>query len=792
MSDQNDIEQQERSAQEKGFTVSGKVYILTVTGLIVLALGLGLGLGLGLKDNGDDNNTNQSLAFQNDLSWMAEPVSLPSNLWSGENGVFGGYTPAEIPGGLPYDTMVELYGKAALDKAAVWAKENRALYCSTAEDPDAEPPLAGVFPFQSPPTKSTYWPNACPNSQQAQDLFDKGLSWRMLFNDNEATCAFQAASRVDPTCSMAFLGAALAMGPNVNYAFITSDKVYRLILESLDSARVALESGEPQSELADQVYDALSHRYCVSDPEMLQEALSLSLEDSFERYNNMSASCNVEYANIVSSLADSIPYDPNVAALAAGSLMQLPAWQWWQIGSTYAGDLVNTSSAAGENLNTSIALASGLVLRNNSIANAILQRGLQVQPHHLGILHYLIHNLEASPQPIWAQSVANTMYDEGGSTQGHAAHMKTHIDMRVGNYEEAILGNWVAENDDAWWNLNRTGGGIMSVLYKYVPHNTAFIAEAAQHGGNWKNLAASVTFLNWAAGNPLLADPSSQSLGQYLTRQFLQPLRFGMYEQVLEGSSLVDGVGVNASITITLPDGTVGSTPCETCYTSLKLAKSIAYSRLGNVENAKKELIDLIQYGAPYGCGNKELRASLPDACAPSTIASDPIASAIVIANYAKDTLDESRQGTKDLTSAGATGTLTINNLNPVGIIYMLLPSAELAGAQGNLEEEIVLLRKAVQAQHQLQYDEPSPFFYQIEETLAGTLMKRGTEEDVEEAIQALRSELFAWPRSSLATLGLAQAIEMQTKNSSESFGIDIMLEEALTMNDTVLDVAWL
>lgn len=102
--------------------------------------------------------------------------------------------------------------------------------------------------------------------------------------------------------------------------------------------------------------------------------------------------------------------------------MQLPAWQWWQLGSTYAGDLVNTSSAAGENLNTSIALASGLVLMNNSIANAILQRGLQVQPHHLGILHYLIHSLEASPQPIWAQSVANTMYDEGGSTQGHAAH----------------------------------------------------------------------------------------------------------------------------------------------------------------------------------------------------------------------------------------------------------------------------------------------------------------------------------------------------------------------------------
>lgn len=772
--------------------MSGKVFLLTIAGLVVLALGLGLGLGLGLKDDDHNGTSNVPLAAQTDRSWMSEPVSLPSNLWSGDKGVYGGYSPADIPGGLSYDTMVSLYGKDALDKATVWAKEKRALYCSTAANPDAEPPLAGVFPFQSPPTKSTNWPNACPNSQEAQDLYDKGLAWRMLFNDNEATCAFQAASRVDPSCSMAFLGAALAMGPNVNYAFITSDKIYRLILESLDSARTALESQAPQSELADQVYTALSRRYCVSDPAMLEEALSLSVEASFQRYNNMSAGCNVEYANIASSLADSVPYDPNVAAIAAGSLMQLPAWQWWAMGSTYAGDLVNTSSAAGENLETSIALASGLVLRNNSIANAILQRGLQVQPQHLGILHYLIHSLEASPQPIWAQSVANEMYDEGGSTQGHAAHMKTHIDMRVGNYEEAILGNWVAENDDAWWNLNRTGGGIMSVLYKYVPHNTAFIAEAAQHGGNWKNLAASLTFLGYAAGNPLIADPSSQSLGQYLSRQFLQPLRFGMYEQVIDGSYLVDGVGVNASIQITLPDGTKGSTTCETCYSSLKLAQSIANSRLGRVEDARRELIDLIQYGAPYACGNDEVKSSLPDACAPSAIESDPIASAIMVSRYWNETLAESRQVTNDLSSASATGTLTINNLNPVAIIYMLLPSAELAGAEGNLDEEIILLRQVIDAQMVLQYDEPAPFFYQVQETLAGTLMKRGSEEDIEEAIQALRSELFAWPRSSLATLGLAQALQMQSNASTSSFGTDIMLQEALTMNDTVLDTSWL
>jgi hypothetical protein len=613
----------------------------------------------------------------------------------------------------------------------------------------------------------------------------------MLFNDNEATCAFQAASRVDPTCSMAFIGAALALGPNVNYAFITSDMVYRLILESLRDADLAIQSGAPQAELAEAMLAALSQRYCVPTKEGLASSLSLSPEESFARYNRNSSACNVEYTNTVSALADQVPFDPNVAAIAAGALMELPAWQWWKVGSTHAGDLVNVSSAAGQSEFTSIGLASGLVERNASLANAILQRGLQVQPKHLGILHYMIHNMEASPEPTWALSVANSLYDEGGSTQGHAAHMKTHIDMRVGDYEQAILGNWVAENDDASWNLARSGGGIMSVLYKYVPHNTAFIAEAAQHAGNWKNLAASVTFLGYAAGNPMLADSSMLSLGQYLTRQFLQPLRFGMYNQVLQGSDLVEGVGVNASIRITLPDGTGGVSPCDVCWSGLTLAKTIALSRLGRVDEANEELIKLVQFSSPYGCGNDDVANAVPEACDRKNIIAAPISSAEQIAQYWNRTMDASRQVTNDLQSSSASGTLTINNLNPVAMIYMLLPSAELQGARGDVDGEILLLRQAVETQSQLQYDEPSPFFYQIQETLAGALMQRGGPEDLDEAINVLRSELFVWPRSRLATLGLASALQLRNA-TGESAGIEIMLSEALTVNDTVLNTAWL
>ncbi len=162
---------------------------------------------------------------------------------------------------------------------------------------------------------------------------------------------------------------------------------------------------------------------------------------------------------------------------------------------------------------------------------------------------------------------------------------------------------------------------------------------------------------------------------------------------------------------------------------------------------------------------------------------------ASAVSDWWNSTLPASRLiNTNDLMSSGSSGTLTIINENPNAMVHMLLPSAELVGAEGDLDEEIVLLRKAVWAQDQLQDDEPSPIFYQILETLAGALMKRGGEDDIEEAIRALRSELFAWRRSSLATLALAQTLQMQS--SDEAPGTEIVLSEALTLNDTVLDLA--
>jgi len=50
----------------------------------------------------------------------------------------------------------------------------------------------------------------------AQKYFDQGLRLAYGFNHEEAKRAFLEAARLDSTCAMAWWGAALVLGPNIN------------------------------------------------------------------------------------------------------------------------------------------------------------------------------------------------------------------------------------------------------------------------------------------------------------------------------------------------------------------------------------------------------------------------------------------------------------------------------------------------------------------------------------------------------------------------------------------------
>lgn len=240
----------------------------------------------------------------------------------------------------------------------------------------------------------------------------------------------------------------------VNYAFIISPYIYSLILKSLDAARTAI-SANPTAQLplASTVYTALAQRYCVDGSGELDTALKMSPEAAFAAYNKRFKDCDAAFTDSVTQLSQQYPEDPNIAAIAAGALMEQPAWKWWAVGSQTAGALADVASGAPVTASqptssptlTSltqisaqqpISMTGQLIQPHAAMANTILSRGLNTNPDHLGLLHYMIHNMEQGPEPDWAQAVADRLFNLGGASQGHAAHMRTHIDMRVGDYGE--------------------------------------------------------------------------------------------------------------------------------------------------------------------------------------------------------------------------------------------------------------------------------------------------------------------------------------------------------------------
>jgi hypothetical protein len=701
------------------------------------------------------------------------------------DGKYFGVAAWDVVKGPSQQAYEQMYGKGAMDRAKIWVRDKRVLYCGNASMPDAD--LLGEFPFVAPTTVATKWPGACPNSGEAQEFFDKGLAFRMLFNDNEAVCAFKGAEHADPGCAMAILAQAYSMGPNVNYAELASSETYKLILEALKRAKdVLAKPNLSQSEYANALYAALLKFYCVDDDGALDDRLALDAKEAYSLYVSQMGICTHSWAVAISAIASQYPGDPNLQSIASGALMQDPAWKWWNKGSVIAGSLANVSLAADKQYlkQTAIEQASARIRPAAALANTAIEAALNTEPDHLGALHFSIHNLEQGPAPRWAESVADRLL-KYSNHQGHAIHMQTHIATRIGNYKDSFMGNLLAVQADAEWNINRTGGGVSSLLYKYVPHNTAFAAEAAQHMANFKSMAAAIQSLNYCAGFGMLADPQMASLGNFLQRQMLQPLRFGKYEELISGlngkDSPVSGIHKESKLSFHLPgnvkyiidETTEGTETLRNSLSDIRLfVLVVSNARLGSTAVAEQNLLQLLS------------SPTLREGCDQIESANSTVMQAEALAACRFEQFLGSSDSTLGSNDASASGTLTINNGDNVKAIILVLAAAELQRAQGADEE--ALLQKAFEYQKKLYYDEPAPFFYPVGETLAGYYLRHATGYDKAESV--LRTVLFQWPRSALASFALHSVLDREGKTTASAFA----LEDATRYNDTELSLEWL
>ena len=97
-------------------------------------------------------------------------------------------------------------------------------------------------------------------------------------------------------------------------------------------------------------------------------------------------------------------------------------------------------------------------------------------PQHPYALHLLVHVVEASPHPEWADQAADRLRDMAPGL-GHLTHMPTHIDIRRGRWQEAVVASEKAVSADrVYRQLAENPGLYCRILMAHDNHMLAYAA----------------------------------------------------------------------------------------------------------------------------------------------------------------------------------------------------------------------------------------------------------------------------------------------------------------------------
>jgi tetratricopeptide (TPR) repeat protein len=378
-------------------------------------------------------------------------------------------------------------------------------------------------------------------SAEAQRYFDQGLRLIWAFNHDEATRAFQAATRIDPDCAMAWWGIALAAGPNYNDA--GNRERDRRAYEALQKA-LALKPRVSEPERA--YIDALAKRYTKEPPED-RKALDRA------------------YADAMRVVAQRYPDDLDAATLFAESLMDLRPWDLWSLdGQPQPGteEIVRT-------------------------LEAVLARA----PDHPGANHYYIHAVEASNHPERGVPAADRLRGLVPGA-GHLVHMPAHIYMRVGRYDDAVAANVRAVAADRAYIASAKPEGLYPMMY--FPHNLDFLWSAASMEGRSADTLQAARELSTHA-TPDMVRQMSDIEGAVVAPLFALA-RFGKWTEILNEPAPPDdlpfasGIGHYARGLAFTRTGRLGEARKELAALEKITAATPPARTLGQVNTAKNVL----------------------------------------------------------------------------------------------------------------------------------------------------------------------------------------------------------
>lgn len=388
--------------------------------------------------------------------------------------------------------------------------------------------ILAIFGCQSPEVKtplvplyeglSKYHRTITTNSKKAQKYFDQGLALYYGFNHEAAILSFQQAIVLDSNCVMAWWGQAISSGPNINNPQM--DSIAKIAAwENIKQAQEHLSEATP---VEYSLITALSTRYDWPPPENRREL-------------------DVAYADAMREVYETFPHDMDVAVLYADALMNLRPWDLWT--------------------------SEGIAQPGTDEIMTILEHVLEEQADHPGACHFYIHTLEASPHPEKALPAANQLRNRMPGA-GHLVHMPSHIDIRLGNYEDAIIANSKAIVADSIW---APAGGFYTM---YRAHNYHFLAYAAMFDGQEQlALSASKTMIEQLPLELVRAYPDF--LDGFVAVPYHVMVRFGMWEEIID-----------------LP------APAEDLYLTTAFwhyARTVAFAALGKVDEGNMEYQALLE-----------------------------------------------------------------------------------------------------------------------------------------------------------------------------------------------------
>ncbi|KAJ5204748.1 uncharacterized protein N7498_005627 [Penicillium cinerascens] len=370
-------------------------------------------------------------------------------------------------------------------------------------------------------------------SKDAQTWFDRGLVWAYSFNHQESVRCFEQAVIADPTCSMAYWGIALSLGPNYNKPWklfdgedlsTTTTRAHSAVVEAKKYAATA-------TPVEQALVNALQHRYPQNEPV------------------NDCAEWNHRYAAAMESVYQAFPDDLDVVTLHADALMNLKPWSLWDLET-------GQPSPGARTIEVKAALDNALTQENAF--------------RHPGLLHLYIHLMEMSPTPEIALPVADHLRGLVPDA-GHLEHMPTHLDILCGDYRRAIASNTSAIRADEKFLKNQELGHFYNL---YRSHDYHFRMYAAMLGGQSKIAIDTGTQLADSITEDLLrveSPPMADWLEGFIATRVHALIRFGRWEDI---------------IALELP--TDRNLYCTTTAMT-HYAKGVAYAATGRVVEAKKE-----------------------------------------------------------------------------------------------------------------------------------------------------------------------------------------------------------